>query len=570
MKKAERRRDQAEANYMALVAANESKSEREEARSERTYARDQYDQAMDSYNKAMDSYNKAMDLYKSLIDAIRPVADTKRVVAFALNPDVRVRLARPFHEWLAGESFDVTGLPAALGFASLGWQCTLFVRAEGAVLREWESGMPHMAAYGTSGIGKSTLLQLAVLRSLAKGEPVLLHAAGINYFIELNDAQWSVTKNADVTEVTANDRGKDIVLCYDSNVGFRDHFGSALALKRVLIMHSPSAHFANTGKIIGLRRRFIDNPTVDELCAIARFAAFDLQCVRSADRTPTGVERDEVLKRINRYGRSIRFVCDPQLAEAHVEQGLADMVKSVVNTLRLSETSTTVHRLMLMVPRPAGDGDMLVFLSDDIRDRAVRAIAASNEQRLLALANTGDMHGSLRCQIFENLMLCSLGRAGSTITFDTGVVGGRVLTIADAGVTLLVEKNVHSLPLGEIALRSGVLYRRPHSHNESWNAIVVEGNTAFLVQMTVGTHHPVEHNDILAGTEFLEKNGFKVKNDNVHIVFLVPPSVFKYIEVPKKMLNSEKQECAGVTSGRWPQEKWCVNKIDNHTFWPAA
>jgi hypothetical protein len=145
--------------------------------------------------------------------------------------------------------------------------------------------------------------------------------------------------------------------------------------------------------------------TVDKLCAIARFAAFDLQCVRSADRTPTGVERDQVLKRINRYGRSIRFVCDPQLAEAHIEQGLADMVKSVVNTLRLSETSTTVHRLMLMVPRPAGDGDMLVFLSDDIRDRAVRAVADKNASQLLLLANIRDIHDSLRGQIFENRML---------------------------------------------------------------------------------------------------------------------------------------------------------------------
>jgi predicted ABC-type transport system involved in lysophospholipase L1 biosynthesis ATPase subunit len=70
------------------------------------------------------------------------------------------------------------------------WHDVLFLRAEGlAVLREWESTTPFLAVYGTSGIGKSTLLQLAALRALVLGDPVLLHVRGGN-----NWCRWSTTR----------------------------------------------------------------------------------------------------------------------------------------------------------------------------------------------------------------------------------------------------------------------------------------------------------------------------------------------------------------------------------------
>jgi ABC-type lipoprotein export system ATPase subunit len=37
--------------------------------------------------------------------------------------------------------------------------------------------------YGSAGIGKSTLLQLLLLRELVKGVPVLLHLRGVNILV---------------------------------------------------------------------------------------------------------------------------------------------------------------------------------------------------------------------------------------------------------------------------------------------------------------------------------------------------------------------------------------------------
>jgi hypothetical protein len=198
-------------------------------------------------------------------------------------------------------------------------------------MREWESNLPHMVGFGASGIGKSTLMQLATLRSLAKGDPVLVHHSGVNYLLRLNGSLWAITKNVDVQQVTAGNRAKDIVLCYDSSVGFADHFRSAVAFKKVLIVHSPLAHFANTGKTPGLRLRFIDNPTDDELIALAGLVA--------------GVDAGEARKPIGLYGCSIRYVCDPALAEDQINQGLNSMVRNVLDNLTLRETTTTVHRL---------------------------------------------------------------------------------------------------------------------------------------------------------------------------------------------------------------------------------
>jgi hypothetical protein len=529
MKKAERRRDQAEANYTALVAKKASANEIATARDEQNYARDQH--------------GKAMDVYQSLIDATRPVAsDTKRVVAFALNPDVRVRLARPFHEWLEGETFDVTGLPAPLGFASLGWQGKLYVRAEGlAVLRAWHKGSkPRVACFGTSGIGKSTLLQIAVLHTVAQGTPVLLHILGVNYLIELrNGSHWTITNCADVQQVTAGNRAKDIVLCVDSRARLSDHVGSVLQFKKALVV---SGHNANTGKIHGIDWRFIDVPTDDELCAVAKIAGFALDAhghrILDANDKPTGIDRAEALKRIDRYGPSIRYVCDPILADQQIKLSLDDLARRGIDGLALAEPATTVHRLTFYKRDNAG-GYTLAFLSDDIRDRAALAMASRNASQLLVLANIRDVHGSLRGQIFENRMLDVLGRANSTVFLKTsGATTYKVLQIAGDGVTLKLNNKAYSLPCGGRQVLPGTLYRPPHSNNESWDAIFVESlTTAYLLQMTVDSEHPVKHNGIAAGEKFLFDNGFD-KKGKVHIVFWCRLSCFVISQCRKRCSTS--------------------------------
>jgi hypothetical protein len=111
----------------------------------------------------------------------------------------------------------------------------------------------------------------------------------------------------------------------------------------------------------------------------------------------------------------------------------------------------------------------------------------------------------------------------------------------------------------------GTLYRPPHSNNESWDAVFVDSlNTAYLLQMTVASEHPVKHNGIAAGKKFLVDNGFKGTQGNVHIVCLVPRVVFRDFKVPQAMLDTNKKVCADVMmSAHWPQAKWCVDKVDD-------
>jgi hypothetical protein len=105
---------------------------------------------------------------------------------FSLKPGVREQLARPLSEWKAGDTFDVTGLRAEANIDM--WQDVLYLRAEALeVLREWESGKPYLAAFGSAGIGKSAMLQIAALRALVRGDPVLVQVRGVNTLMRMVD-----------------------------------------------------------------------------------------------------------------------------------------------------------------------------------------------------------------------------------------------------------------------------------------------------------------------------------------------------------------------------------------------
>jgi hypothetical protein len=100
-------------------------------------------------------------------------------IPHGLSAEVVERLRRPLEQWQAGEVFDISTLAKTLGDP---WtNKTLFLRAKGLeVLRQWEGAKPYMYVYGSPGIGKSALLQLALLRALFQGDPVLFHVRGAN------------------------------------------------------------------------------------------------------------------------------------------------------------------------------------------------------------------------------------------------------------------------------------------------------------------------------------------------------------------------------------------------------
>jgi hypothetical protein len=77
-----------------------------------------------------------------------------------------------------------------------------------------------IAVYGTSGVGKSTLLQLAALRALVKGEPVVLRMCDVDKLIRDGRRRAIVCRTFGVGRIwAANGRPRtkrDIVFCYDS------------------------------------------------------------------------------------------------------------------------------------------------------------------------------------------------------------------------------------------------------------------------------------------------------------------------------------------------------------------
>ncbi len=342
---------------------------------------------------------------------------------------------------------------------------------------------------------------------------------------------------------------KNTVVCYDSPNGFQVTVGHAKVFKKTLIVHSPSGNLNNTLKADGVLPRFFPVPTEAELEALGVIE---------------GIDADLVRQRVALYGPIIRYVFNTVVAEKCVRTGISKLVgKGVDGLAQVDSAPREVHRIMLMLLKPDGIDDMYTFASDHIRDQVVRGLAERHAVNLLQLANTVDLHGSLRGQVFESRMLDTLGRAGAEIKFKASA-GDKVFTIAGNSVVLCVVDKKLALPAGESALRHNVLYRPPHSNNASWDAAIVENDsTAYLLQMTVSTSHPVKRHGLVAGKALLEAIGFK---GDVQLVFLVPPAVFERFSVPQSILNDD--NTASATAAHWMQDKWQVLAVDGVAFWP--
>jgi hypothetical protein len=547
-----------------------------------------------SYGKAIDAFKSAIDVVKSAIDAGRLIGTVPVVKPFSFKPDVRERLRRPLDKWEAGETFDVTGFGEVVGVGS--FQDTIYLRAAGLeALRVWESGSPYLIAYGSPGIGKSTLLQLAMLRALANGERVLLHFNGRNFLIEMeDDDHLSYATVGDARDVRG---AKNLIVCCDSCERFDDIFDDAMMYKKVFVVYSPSLFFKAL-KIIGMTRRYLENPTEEELIAVAAFAGFRLRKDgERATATPTGIDADEARERIDRYGPSLRFVCDPVWAEDEIDKGIISMVSAGIEGLtNLAEPTRKAHRLTMLLPNREG-GSLLVFASDYIRDKAFAAMAARSEINLLHFISRIDVLGSLRGQGFESRMIYTLGKrctvtfntasarlvetkgsaatdaddadaatdaaAGSMATFAMVDGADMALQISHPALTLRLAKEKFSLPDGERALRRGVLYLPP-TKTKAWDALIVgENDSAYVIQMTVALEHSVDRAGLDAAATFLADRGVRGK---IHLVFLVPSAAFNEFKLPQKVVIADKKTEA-VDAGQWDQLVWVVNAVNGVAFW---
>jgi hypothetical protein len=104
---------------------------------------------------------------------------------------------------------------------ALSFSDVLFVRAARIDVRQLAQH-PYQVIYGSAGIGKSTLLQLLLLRELVKGVPVLLHLRGVNSLLQMVDNEhWSIKVAKLEVWLSRKDLPpkKDVFVCFDSPAG---------------------------------------------------------------------------------------------------------------------------------------------------------------------------------------------------------------------------------------------------------------------------------------------------------------------------------------------------------------
>jgi hypothetical protein len=552
--KAERKLDEAETRLKSLEESNASDNEIARAYADVQAARADVSSARTVWAAAMETHKAAIEAESRAVESARNPFVGARLVLFSFNPDVRARLERPLSAWQAGETFDVSGIADAVGAEQ--WHNQLYLRAEGlALLRQWEDDAPYLAVYGTPGVGKSTLLQLAALRALAKGEPVFLRMRDVDKLIRVDDDEHLSVERLTLDDLSheGRPRTKNTVMCYDSPAGFQKKVGHANHFKKVFIVHSPSGDLNNTMKSDGVVTRFYPVPPESELLAVGAIK---------------GVDAVQVRERIARFGPTFRYLTNVDEAEKAIAAGIAAMIDAGVEGLvKTSRATRDVHRITLMKRKPTPYGEMLVFASNYVRDEVVRRLANTHAIDLLRLVNTVDLHGSLRGQVFESRMLDTLSHAGANIEFTTSRGGGaKVLQIAGAGVTLYMVDSALALPEGDAVLHHRVLYRPPHANNASWDALIVEDDTtAYLLQMTVSDEHAVKRHGLEAGKKLLTTYGF---SGSVQLVFLVPPVVFQRFRLPQKILNADGK--ASETAVQWRQDLWHVATVDGAAYWPPT
>lgn len=461
------------------------------------------------------------------IRALDPIlrAELVDTVPFVLAPEVEELLKRPLSEWQAGFMFNVASLVAELEFEP--WVDVIFLREDGLrILREFETSTGSLAVHGSQGIGKSTLLQLVALRSLVAHKPVDVFLGGHYTRIE------RVGKNRMRIQINPT-VSKDTLLCYDAASGF-EHTSGVHIGQRAFIVHPPWGNLNNTCKSRNMRSRFMVPPLLSELLAVAALA---------------GISETECKSRIARYGPILRYVCDADMAEARIAAGMEAMLARGPRALvDFYKVAPVFYDVMLMVPANSESREHSTYFyrlaSQRIADELLPRMAAVDNKGLIRLACGPKEHDSVYAQVFENRMIDLLGRAGNELEILTDGSDRIVRVARDAVVLERPEK-----------LAYNVLYVSKSRIHKSWVAMMLDGNgeTAFLLQMTVSHTPPIDLDELTAGFNFLRECGF---NGEMRLACLLPPSV---------MPSGKKGDADAVRiSGQFVQEKWCIVKINGN------
>jgi hypothetical protein len=115
-----------------------------------------------------------------------------------------------------------------------------------------------------------------------------------------------------------------------------------------------------------------------------------------------GIDEEEVARRIKLGGPTLRFVMREDYAKYAIKSGIDAMVACGVEGLVNPYVAPReVHCVTLMQQTPDGR-TFHAFSCDAVRDEVVRRLSTDHVMpSLLRFANTIDVHGSFRGQVFE-------------------------------------------------------------------------------------------------------------------------------------------------------------------------
>ena len=434
-------------------------------------------------------------------------------------------------------------------------------------LRLWETTLPHMILIGTPGIGKSKLATLASYRCLALGFPVIRLLKDSAYLLRRQQSgavAREVLPSLQCDRWNLRTRGLapvDVVVIFDGRDGFHATCSQdARIFRRVLVVHSPSGHFINSEKSDAVLH--IMEPTSCE------------QLHSFRENFHSDVSEELLNQRMEICGPSLRplFRDSPsslEYATNYVKSAVDQIVGLGVDGLNsVGRTERAAHRIVVLHRQDGKQVPSYSFASEYIRDRVVSELAATSEAALLQLANTADVHGSLRGQVFEHRMLDYLGRSGATLEFEQLDQSGTA-----SMVTIAVAGREDFDRLDDVAsVQPGVLYRPRARNFPSIDAFILAEQagqrTLYLVQTTVAAQHSVLGSTLAAVAERVRQVSPGARTA-VALVFLVPPVVSSRFLLPQGVLGAARQPLTTATMnptyGR--QVKWVLRRRDDALVW---
>ena len=269
--------------------------------------------------------------------------------------------------------------------------------------RESPGGM--MLVIGTPGIGKSLFGRLVFTLEMAMRNTVLW-VTGEERFLFHGDMSVKIGGVSDIGDFGGL-KYADVILVYDTVVGLHKFFGDrSLRFKCVLALHSPSAQINSTEKqMSGDAVTFVMNPFV-----LLEMLDFRRKIVTSFPNIAFKMgDEGTIKKKFKVCGGSLRFallsedIMSRKINEAKKTLS-GELFKNAVNGGLLNgEVGRVCHRVLHMWRADDKFSEyVLLFCSDVVRDSVLSTIASRSVSELLSLANTVDINGSLRGQVWEN------------------------------------------------------------------------------------------------------------------------------------------------------------------------